>query len=325
MYSYNEECTQKTIKNGTFSAIFDHNLKQYIACAMGDLLQDPVFYWLMWAVFTFSGTIIGWTLRANTSEKEVRGVLARIEQEKNTLARLYTHIKHQHDLREADFRRVSLELNNLQSQISWYENERSSLLPDSEAANNRIAKAEANASQYSQKVAALEMLTESLRKKNADLTEQVERARQELTAWEVIYRDFKHLQQRLANFEQSSIAVEKERDSLQEQLLASRQEIETLQRELVKLTTYAERPGSRASSKGGPAAPEHADDLKTINGLSATAEQKLNSLGIHTFEQISRWDDDAVIAFARALGISPGKVFQEDWVGQASAIQSDER
>ena len=41
------------------------------------------------------------------------------------------------------------------------------------------------------------------------------------------------------------------------------------------------------------------------------------SLGIHTFAQVSSWDDDAVIAFARALGISPGKVFQEDWVGQA--------
>jgi hypothetical protein len=91
---------------------------------MGDLLQDPVFYWLMWAVFTVAGTIIGWSLRANTSEKEVRNVLSRIEQEKNTLARLYTHIKHQHDLREADFRRASLELSNLHARVQWLEKER---------------------------------------------------------------------------------------------------------------------------------------------------------------------------------------------------------
>ena len=91
---------------------------------MSELMQDPIFFWLMWAMFTVAGTIIGWSLRANTAEKDVRNVLSRIEQEKNTLARLYTHVKHQHDLREADFRRVSLELSNLQAQIHWLESRR---------------------------------------------------------------------------------------------------------------------------------------------------------------------------------------------------------
>lgn len=281
----------------------------------------------MWAIFTLSGTIIGWTLRANTLEKEVREVLARIEQEKNTLARLYTHIKHQHDLREADFRRASLELSHLQGQVEWLENERVNLMPDTQAANARIAKAEASAAQFSQKVAALELLAENLRKKNTELIAQVERARQELAAWETIYRDFKLMQQRLAAIEQSSNTLQRERDALQkerdtlfEQLNGARAEIETLQRELIKLTTYSERSGTRGSSRGGPAAPEYADDLKSIKGVTAAAEQKLTALGIHTFSQISSWDDDAVIAFARAMGISPGKVFQEDWVGQARAL-----
>ncbi len=285
---------------------------------MGDLLQDPVFYWLMWAVFPVAGTIIGWSLRANTSEKEVRNVLSRIEQEKNTLARLYTHIKHQHDLREADFRRASLELSNLHAQVQWLENERASLMPDTQVANARIERAEANAAQYSQKVAALNMLAESLRVKNIQLTAELERARQELSAWETIYRDFKVMQARLFAFEQSSKALETDRDALREQLAAAHAEIALLQRELLKVSTYSEKQTApRNTKKGGPAAPENADDLKVIKGINAIAEQKLMSLGIHTFVQISRWDDDAVIAFARALGMSPGKVFQEDWVGQA--------
>ena len=61
---------------------------------MSFFLEDPVLFWLVWGIFTLAGTIIGWSLRANTSEKEVRGALGRIEQEKNTLARLYTQIKH---------------------------------------------------------------------------------------------------------------------------------------------------------------------------------------------------------------------------------------
>lgn len=286
---------------------------------MGDLLQDPVFFWLMWAMFVVVGIILGWNLRANTSEKEVRNVLSRIEQEKNTLARLYTHIKHQHDLREADFRRASLELSNLHAQIQWYENERATRLPDAEVAEARIERAEAQAGQFAQKLSAMELLADNLRKKNTDLTRQLEQAQQELGAWETLYRDFKTMQERLNAFEHISRSLETERDLLKYQLEAAKSEIDGLQRELTLTISLMERQSqSRTSArKGGRAAPEHTDDLKIIKGISAVFEQKLISLGVHTFEQISRWDDDAVIAFARALGISPGRLFQEDWVGQA--------
>lgn len=299
-----------------FYAIFGRN---HITPLMGDLLQDPVFFWLMWAMFTVAGTIIGWTLRANTAEKEVRNVLGRIEQEKNTLARLYTHVKHQHDLREADFRRVSLELNNLQVQVQWLENERVNLMPDTQAANLKIEKAEAHATQLAQKVLALDALAEGLRKKNQELSNQLELARQELEAWEVLYRDFKAMQMRLVEFEKNSKSLEVERTNLQAQLAAAQAETDAVQKELLRVTTLLQRQHSikNAAKRGSRAAPEHTDDLKVITGITPIAEQKLMSLGIHSFEQISSWDDDAVIAFARALGISPGKVFQEDWVGQA--------
>lgn len=285
---------------------------------MSELMQDPIFFWLMWAMFTVAGTIIGWSLRANTAEKDVRNVLSRIEQEKNTLARLYTHVKHQHDLREADFRRVSLELSNLQAQIHWLENERVSLMPDTKVAAARIEKAEAQTAQMAQKVQALDTLAAGLRQKNEALTEQLDRARQELASWETLYRDFKTMQQHLAAFEKTSKNLEMERNLLREQLASARAETESIQRELTRVSSLAEKQSNRPPAKrGGRAAPEHTDDLKIIRGITPVAEQKLMSLGIHTFEQISRWDDDAVIAFARALGISPGKVFQEDWVGQA--------
>jgi predicted flap endonuclease-1-like 5' DNA nuclease len=288
---------------------------------MGELMQDPVFYWLMWAVFTIAGTIIGWTLRANTSEKEVRMVLARIEQEKNTLARLYTHIKHQHDLREADFRRASLELTNLHAQVQWLENERISLMPDAEVARARIEKAEYSASQYSQKAATLEMLAESLRSKNDELNAQLDRAKQELMAWETIYRDFKTMQQRLFSFETEAKSIALERDDLKNALADARKEILNLQLELAKMTRLAEKQSnSRTTKRGGPAAPEAFDDLKAIRGITALVEQKLWSLGISTYAQIGSWDDDAVISFARALGTNPGKLFQEDWVGQAKLL-----
>ena len=137
---------------------------------MNFFLEDPVLFWLVWGIFTLAGTIIGWSLRANTSEKEVRGTLNRIEQEKNTLARLYTQIKHQHDLREADFRRATLEVEKLRAIIQLLEDERAVLLPDAPFNAARIANAEAATAQYAQKVAALEVLANSLRDRLFDLT-----------------------------------------------------------------------------------------------------------------------------------------------------------
>jgi hypothetical protein len=68
---------------------------------MNDFLQDDTFFLLLWAVFTVQVSSWAGQVRAATAEKRVRSSLRQIEQEKNTLARLYTHIKHQHDLREA--------------------------------------------------------------------------------------------------------------------------------------------------------------------------------------------------------------------------------
>jgi predicted flap endonuclease-1-like 5' DNA nuclease len=283
---------------------------------MEELMRDPVFYWLFWAIFTIGGTIVGWSLRAGTTEKDVRDALVRVEQEKNTLARLYTHVKHQHDLREADFKRTSLEINTLRSQVQVLTNERE--LHDPAAQNARVEKAENSAALFAQKVAALELLAESLRSRNAELSAQLSHLQSELDAWQTLYRDFQAMQQKLADFEQNARALEAERGKLQQQLAAAQHEIELLHAELRQHQPPPAK--TRADRKAGSAAPKQNDDLKIISGITAVLEQQLISLGINTFAQISRWDDDAIIAFARALSVSPGKIYREDWVGQARKL-----
>jgi predicted flap endonuclease-1-like 5' DNA nuclease len=288
---------------------------------MISLLQDPIFFWLVWGVCVLAGTAFGWSLRANTHEKEVRAALSRIEQEKNTLARLYTQIKHQHDLREADFRRASLDVEKLKSIVQLLEEERSTLLPDAPFNASRIANAEAAAAQYAQKVSALEVLANGLRARNADLAEQLAAAQKDMGDWDNLYLGFKATQERLAAFEQNSRALEIERDQLRQQLLEARAEIEILQNELLQKADSAQK--AKTSKKGGVAAPQ-VDDLKSIKGMSAFVDRLL-SMGISTFAQISRWDDDAVIAVAKTLDISPGKIYRDDWVGQALRLSGERR
>jgi predicted flap endonuclease-1-like 5' DNA nuclease len=137
-----------------------------------------------------------------------------------------------------------------------------------------------------------------------------------------LYQGFKQTQERLAEFEQKAIALEQERNALHTQLAQARAEMELLQTELLQ---RAESPAAKGkgSRKGGVAAPQ-VDDLNTIKGMGPFVE-RLQSMGISTFSQISRWDDDTIIAVAKSLDISPGKIYRDDWVGQALRLSSERR
>jgi predicted flap endonuclease-1-like 5' DNA nuclease len=285
---------------------------------MSELMSDPILYALVWAVFTVAGAVIGWSLRAGFPESEVRKALERTEQERNTLARLYTHLKHQQDLREADMKKLSMELENVRNQLDNANLLRASYQP---ADQERVQKAEANAAHFAEKVAALELLAASLRTRNAELDAELKGAHEELEAWKTLYRDFQTMQQRLADFEKAAQAVETERTALRRQLDDARIEVQNLQLELLQAQSAQKQSGKHSAAQtdrgGGPAAPEQTEDLKIINGITPFAEQQLINLGVSSLSQISRWDDESIIAFAKALGISSGRIFQEDWVGQA--------
>lgn len=288
---------------------------------MSEFLEDPVFYWLVWAIFTVAGTIIGWSLRANFPEKDVRRAFDRSEHDRSVLARLYTHIKHQHDLREADFKRASLELDNLRDRLAVLEHERAVHANAEQLSAARVEQAEANAARFAERFRMIEDQANSLRTRNGQLTAELGRMQDELNAWKTLYRDFQAMQQKLFAFEQSAATLEAERNLLRQQLEAARAEIDRMQ---------PSAPGKKGSTRrGGPArsspGPDNPDDLKIITGINLMTEQQLHGLGVFTYAQISHWDDDAIISAAKKLGISPGKIYQDDWVGQARQLSSEER
>lgn len=288
---------------------------------MSEFLEDPVFYWLVWAIFTVAGTIIGWSLRANFPEKDVRRALDRSEHDRSVLARLYTHIKHQHDLREADFKRAALELDNLRDRLTVLEQERVAHANAEKLSIARVEQAESNAARFAERFRALEEQASALRARNTQLTVELGRMQEELNAWKTLYRDFQTLQQKLFTFEQTAVALEAERNQLRQQLDAARADIERLQPAPLGKKGNTRKGGPARSSPG----PDNPDDLKIIAGINLTTEQQLHGLGVFTYAQISHWDDDAIISAAKKLGISPGKIYQDDWVGQARQLAGEER
>ena len=65
------------------------------------------------------------------------------------------------------------------------------------------------------------------------------------------------------------------------------------------------------------------DDLKKINGIGPFIEQKLNSLGIFTYEQISQLDGELINTLTDAIQFFPGRIERDDWVGQATKLKGD--
>ncbi len=63
------------------------------------------------------------------------------------------------------------------------------------------------------------------------------------------------------------------------------------------------------------------DDLKKINGIGPFIEEKLNKLGIYTYEQISQLDKELVDTVTDAIQFFPGRIDRDDWVGQASSLK----
>lgn len=297
---------------------------------MDDLVQDPLFYWLAWAIATLIGLVVGWSLRAALYERPILDAYERSEQERNALARLYSQVRDQHELKEADLKRMSIELGQLRQQLSVFEIERATWAASAQAEAAKLAQAQAEATFYAEKIGFLEEQLAALRHRNADHGHELARLHEELNAWKVLHRDFNGLLGQVRALEETTAALESERTQLQQQLDAARIEIENLQLEVLRKRSYqdhAEKATAAAptGSRGGlvgpaqPAAanPDHADDLKIINGITPFAEQQLYALGIFTFDQISQWDDATVTAVAEALGLPPGQILEEDWVGQA--------
>ena len=70
----------------------------------------------------------------------------------------------------------------------------------------------------------------------------------------------------------------------------------------------------------GVAHKHQANNLTLIKGIGLWIEERLNILDIYTFEQISKLTPTDVETITEVLEISPGRIDQDDWIGQAREL-----
>jgi len=75
----------------------------------------------------------------------------------------------------------------------------------------------------------------------------------------------------------------------------------------------------------GTATKAEADDLKEINGIGPAYEERLNEIGVYTYEQISKLKVADRKELSAIDGITRDKIESEEWVKQAKALLKDKK
>ena len=70
----------------------------------------------------------------------------------------------------------------------------------------------------------------------------------------------------------------------------------------------------------GTATADNKDDLKKIKGIGPFIEQKLNALGIYTFQQISNFTPEDETSVTKAIEFFPGRIQRDNWAAQAKEL-----
>jgi predicted flap endonuclease-1-like 5' DNA nuclease len=86
------------------------------------------------------------------------------------------------------------------------------------------------------------------------------------------------------------------------------------------LKRIRDRKGRIYFDRLGIAHKHEANNLTLIDGLGLWVEERLNLLGIYTFNQISNLTHEDIETITEVLEIIPGRIEQDNWVGQARKL-----
>ncbi len=71
----------------------------------------------------------------------------------------------------------------------------------------------------------------------------------------------------------------------------------------------------------GTASIDVRDDLCKLNGIGPYIEQKLNEIGIYTYDQISRFKIEDIRVITELIDFFPDRIERDNWVGQANNLK----
>jgi predicted flap endonuclease-1-like 5' DNA nuclease len=288
---------------------------------MQTIIEHPV----LSSILLLIGGIIGWWLRVFLRENALREEFLLRDQERIHLAATNAQLKKSHDLKEADLKRIGLELQYLQDNANHFEQERQFSHQAVQSAASKMQNLQLDLQAQTSKLLTYEEQVLGLRTRNAQLTGEVNTLRDTVDNSAVDQKGVLHtLQQTNQSLEEAIAQIEQERNTAQHELEAAYLEIENLEGEIIEKNKSTASSNGNARLNGNHAiameSPMSLDDLKIINGIGPFTETKLHAMGIYSFAQLADLNEATLENLNESLGLYKGKIKKEGWAEQAKHL-----
>jgi len=274
------------------------------------------------------GILMGLVLRGRRV-RMLRKELKEKDKEINELRVSVDTLNEQMALKEADLKKASLENDDLKTRIQVLESNNRQLQTDLEVSLDHIKRLELSNQSYKDDMTRMKTQLSSKPTSTVsyeDTTPVVASSGistdsdsgQQIGELQNLYSQTRS---RLELLEDKINRLEAENTVLQEDLQKITAKAELAPEEMDQHITLAQPKnaeviGSRIVTDGSL----EKDDLTLINGVGPFLEKKLNQAGVFTYQQISDWDKTTIEQVTRKIGFFPGRIEQDNWVGQAARL-----
>ena len=85
--------------------------------------------------------------------------------------------------------------------------------------------------------------------------------------------------------------------------------------------TYTKTKTELDSNNFSEALENKKDDLTKLDGIGPYIEQRLNDIGIYSYEQVSKLNTEDIHKITELIDFFPGRIERDNWVGQAQLFK----
>jgi predicted flap endonuclease-1-like 5' DNA nuclease len=138
---------------------------------------------------------------------------------------------------------------------------------------------------------------------------------------EIINRKIRELNKKLKDAEQHIVQLQDKIPAVEQPLFNTITKVE-MEDEIPDLyeIELSEKASKINFDRIGHPKKNEKDDLKKIVGIGQSVEQKLNNVGIYSFQQIANFNDEDIRIVNEAIEFFPGRILKDNWVAQARKL-----
>lgn len=267
-------------------------------------------------LFIIIAFLLGMLTGALARTRKIQGLKKEVETQQQTIQDLQQHIQtltQEIALKEADLQKDKLAAQYQPAQLQALETEKRQLMTELAASQDKVAQLQRANQAYLDTINDLKNQVVTVQKYAANIIPQNTPA-----------PPFAE-QERLRALEDKFNRLEKENALLTSRLEAIqlRSQPVEIKSNIIDDSNLITKPLNTSVVDRRIETPQtiEKDDLTLISGIGPFIEKKLNEIGIYTYEQISNWDMVTIEAVTKQIEFFPGRIQQDNWVGQAAKLQ----